>query len=69
MRLFLDDFLVIDCRKKDVDDSLVLIRKYYYNRDWFSKEKILERKKILIDEINKSISILSNVITKFLNTK
>jgi polysaccharide pyruvyl transferase WcaK-like protein len=64
MRLFLEDFLAIDCRKTNVEKSLKLITKYYDDRQWFDKEEIQERKKRVLKEIDKSITILANFINK-----
>jgi polysaccharide pyruvyl transferase WcaK-like protein len=64
MRLFLEDFLAIDCRKTNVEKSLKLITKYYHDRRWFDKEKVQERKKKVLGEIDKSITILANFINK-----
>jgi len=62
MSLFLDDYLVINCRNTGIDKALSLIKKYYYNRQWFNKEKIIERKKKIIEDIDKSINMLVNEI-------
>ena len=69
MRLFLDDFLVVNCRTNSIKKSLALIKKYYYNRQWFDKEKMLERKKEIVKEIDKSVTILANEVRRLLEHK
>lgn len=69
MCLFLNDFLVMDCRTNGIKKSLALIKKYYYNRQWFDKEKMLERKKEVVKEIDKSVTILANGVKRLLEHK
>jgi len=62
MSYFLEDFLVIDCKATSVEKALQLIKKYFYDRKWFDKERILSRKNQAIKEINRSILMLVNFI-------
>jgi len=64
MSLFLDNFLVIDCRTTGVEKSLSLIKRYYHNREWFNKCEVLKRKKKVVNQIDKSIKILVKEIKK-----
>jgi len=64
--LFLDDFPVVDCRTSSVEKSVALVKDYYYNRQWFDKERLLERKKEIVKEIDKSVNILTNEIKRSL---
>jgi len=66
MSLFLDDFLVIDRGTTSVKESLLLIKKYYNNRQWFNREEVLKRKEEAIREIDKSINILVKEIKKYI---
>lgn len=65
MSLFLEDFLVIDCRATSVENSLSLIERYYHNRQWFKKREVLKRKREVAREIEKSLDILVEEIKKF----
>jgi polysaccharide pyruvyl transferase WcaK-like protein len=65
MSLFLDDFLVIDCRTTGVEEALSLIEKYYTNRSWFNREKVLEKKEEIVKQIDKSIEILVEELEKY----
>jgi len=69
LSLFLDDFLTIDCRTIDVNEALSLIKKYYYNRQWFNKKEVLKKKKMVIQQIDRSINILVEEIKKYINHK
>jgi polysaccharide pyruvyl transferase WcaK-like protein len=62
--LFVEDFRVIDCKKNSVERSIALIKESYFNRQWFDKERVLERKKEIGEEINESVNILANEITR-----
>ncbi|MFH0796821.1 MAG: polysaccharide pyruvyl transferase family protein [Candidatus Omnitrophota bacterium] len=62
MSQFLDDFLIVDCRKMGPEKSLSLIRSYDENRCWFDREKVLTRKRELINQIDRSVLILVNAI-------
>jgi len=62
--LFSDELPIISCRQKSVEQSLALIKDYYYNRQWFNREKILERKKEVIKKIDKSITIVVDEIKR-----
>jgi polysaccharide pyruvyl transferase WcaK-like protein len=64
MSLFLDDFLVIDCRTTSIKKAVALIKEYFDNRQWFDKEKVLERKKEIVKEIDRSVIILVNEIKR-----
>lgn len=69
MSLFLDDFLVIDCRTTSIRESLALIKKYYDNQNWFNRDKVLKRKEEAMKQINKSIEILTREIEKSIQNK
>jgi len=62
MRLFLENFLAIDCRKTNVEKSSKLITEYYHDRRWFDKEEVQKRKRRVLEEIDKSITILVDFI-------
>jgi polysaccharide pyruvyl transferase WcaK-like protein len=64
--LFVEDFGVIDCRTNSVERSVALIKESYFNRQWFDRERVLERKKKIEKEINESVNILANEITRSL---
>jgi len=64
MSLFLDDFLAIDCRTVGIEQSLSLINKYHSNRQWFNRDKVLQRKEKVVESINKSIDMLVTEIEK-----
>jgi len=67
--LFLEDAPVIDCITNNVDQSLELIKKYYFNRQWFDKKRVVERRKKIEYEIDESVNILINEITRSLEKK
>ena len=62
--LFLEDLPIIACKKNSVDKSVELIKEHYYNRQWFDRERLLERKKEIIKKIDKSVDILTNEIKR-----
>ncbi|MFA5095658.1 MAG: polysaccharide pyruvyl transferase family protein [Candidatus Paceibacterota bacterium] len=64
MSLFLDDFLTVDCKTTSISDSVELIKKYYEDRKWFNKEKVLKRKNQIIEQIDRSVEILIKEIKK-----
>ena len=64
--LFLDDSPVINCRTTSVEKSVALVKDYYYNRQWFDKGRLLERKKEVVKEIDKSVNILTSEIKRSL---
>jgi polysaccharide pyruvyl transferase WcaK-like protein len=64
--LFLKEIPIIDCRTNSVEKSAALIKEYYYNQQWFDRERVLERKKEIIKEIDKSVDILANEIKRSL---
>lgn len=66
MSLFLDNFLTIDCRTTGIKKALSLIEKYYNNRKWFDKNKVLKRKEQAIKQIDESVDILVNEIKKYI---
>jgi hypothetical protein len=43
---------------------MALIKESYFNRQWFDRERVLERKKEIVKEIDKSVNILANEIRK-----
>uniref|UniRef100_A0A7C3WM86 Polysaccharide pyruvyl transferase family protein n=1 Tax=Dictyoglomus turgidum TaxID=513050 RepID=A0A7C3WM86_9BACT len=65
MSLFLDDFLAIDCRTTGVEEAFSLIEKYYSNRQWFNRDKVLEKKEEIIKQIDESIEILVEELRKY----
>jgi polysaccharide pyruvyl transferase WcaK-like protein len=62
--LFSDEFPIINCRDKSAEKSLELIKDYYLNRQWFNRTELLERKKEIIEEIDKSIAMVVEEITE-----
>ena len=60
--LFLEDMPIIDCRVHFIEKATELVQEYYHNRQWFDREKVLERRKELVAEIDKSVNILTSVI-------
>lgn len=60
--LFLEDMPIIDCRVHLIEKATELVQEYYHNRQWFDREKVLERRKELVAEIDKSVNILTSVI-------
>ena len=63
LSLFLSkDIPTINCRKTNIEDAMALVEKYYYDRSWFDKKKILEKQNDIIRKIDCSIEILSNAI-------
>lgn len=60
--LFLEDKPIIDCRVLRIEKATELIQDYYHNRQWFNRERVLERRKELVAEIDKSVNILTSVI-------
>jgi len=69
MSLFLEDFLAIDCRTTGIEQSLSLIKKYFEERSWFNKNKVLIKKEKLIKEIDRSIGILAKEIRRDIKNK
>lgn len=69
MSLFLDELPIIDCRKASIQDAMFLIKKYYYDRSWFDKEKVLEKKEKINQEIKESIKLVVDEIQKFVLNK
>lgn len=67
--LFFDKAPIICCREKSVEESVALIKDYYYNRQWFDRAKLLERKKEIIVEIDKSITIIIDEINRKLSER
>ena len=64
--LFVEDFRIIDCRKNSIEKSITLISESYFNRHWFDRERVLEKKKEIVKEIDESVNILANEITRSL---
>jgi polysaccharide pyruvyl transferase WcaK-like protein len=64
IRLFSDEFPIINCRDKSVEESLELIKDYYFNRQWFNRTELLERKEEIIEEIDKSVAIVVEEIDR-----
>jgi polysaccharide pyruvyl transferase WcaK-like protein len=64
--LFVADFKVIDCRTNSVERSVASIKESYFDRQWFNRERVLKRKKKIEKEINESVNILANEITRSL---
>ena len=62
--LFVEDLRVIDCKKTSVERSIALIKESYFNRQWFDKDKVSERKQEIDDELNESVNILAKEITR-----
>lgn len=69
MSLFLDDFLTVNCRITDVNKALLLIKKYYYDREWFNKKEVFKKKRMVIQQIDRSINILADEIRKYTKCK
>ncbi|MCK4980761.1 MAG: polysaccharide pyruvyl transferase family protein, partial [Candidatus Delongbacteria bacterium] len=64
MKLYLDKFLTIDCRTKNISEAMNLIDEFYENRDWFSKEVMQKRQVGIEKEIGKSIEMIVEDIKK-----
>jgi polysaccharide pyruvyl transferase WcaK-like protein len=62
--LFFDESPIIWCREENVEKSMAQIKDYYYNRQWFKRAKLLEKKKEIIAEIDKSITIIVDEINR-----
>jgi polysaccharide pyruvyl transferase WcaK-like protein len=62
MSLFFDDPPIVDCRKTSIESALAIVKEYYCNRTWFNREIVLERKRKIIGEIDKSISLVVDSI-------
>lgn len=69
LSLFLDDFLIIDYRVKNIDEALLLVKKYYDDQTWFNKSQVFQRKTESIKQINQSIKILTATMKKLLKNK
>lgn len=67
LSLFSENFSIIDCRTNGVKNSLAIIKESYCNRQWFDREKLLEKKKEVGREINESMNILAAEIERNLN--
>jgi polysaccharide pyruvyl transferase WcaK-like protein len=67
LSLFSEDFPIIDCRTNGVEKSLALIKESYCNRQWFDREKVLERKKEVGKEIDESINVIAGEIERNLD--
>ncbi|MHA2018169.1 MAG: polysaccharide pyruvyl transferase family protein [Promethearchaeota archaeon] len=64
MKLYLDKFLTIDCRKINISDAMKMIDGFYENRDWFSKKLMQKRQSEVENEIRKSIKMIVGDIKK-----
>lgn len=64
MSLFLDKSPIINCREVTVKNALRMIKKYYYNREWFDKDEIVKKRGRVNQEIDKSIKLIANEIEK-----
>jgi len=69
MSLFLDDYLVIDCGKNSVENAMIMIKKYYQDQKWFNKKIVLEKKEVIVNEIENKIIILMSEIEKSIAKK
>jgi polysaccharide pyruvyl transferase WcaK-like protein len=69
MSLFFEGPPVINCRKKSVEESFSIIKKYYFNRSWFNREKILGEREKVLKKIDRSIYLLVRQIEKYYEQK
>jgi len=64
MKLYLDKFLIIDCRTTNITESMKLIEQYYEHRAWFNKESMQKKQNEIEREIESSIDMIVNDIKK-----
>ena len=64
MKLYLNKFLTIDCRKTNIPDAIQLLDEFYKNRDWFSKELMQKRQTKIEKEIENSIKMIVEDINR-----
>ena len=64
LSLFSENFPIVDCRTNAVEKSVSLIKKAYFNRQWFDRENVLEKKKEVDREIDESIKIIAAEIER-----
>jgi hypothetical protein len=64
MKLYLDKFLIVDCRTKNITESLKLIDEFYEQRDWFCEEIMHKKQNEIENEIKCSIDMIVDDIKK-----
>ena len=64
MKLYLDKFLTIDCRKTNIPDAMQLVDEYYKNRDGFSRDLWQKRQTKIEKEIENSIKMIVEDINR-----
>jgi polysaccharide pyruvyl transferase WcaK-like protein len=64
MKLYLDKFLTIDCRKSNIPDAMQMVDEFYKNRDWFSKDLMQKRQTKIEKEIENSIKMIVEDINR-----
>ena len=60
MNSYLDDFLVVNSRKTNVDTAYQKIMEYYQNRNWFKPDLMRKNQKIISKKIMESTEMIWN---------